>query len=191
MEKFMPGWQFKNLTTDSKIFYSSMIFILFWFMLIILNSCTSSIYQYRKHYDEIKPRVTHVLAVTEMGDTLKIPIESIKPNIVYNVIGYDYMRPNVYYSAYEDYYSNYYNNYYNRGYWYNHQYIYNPYSNLNAGSIGGALIGIQNINPTFQISSPLSSGSYSGTSGFSGNPATYNPAAHNPVTSGGKTKKKN
>jgi len=51
MEKFMPGWQFKNLTTDSKIFYSSMIFILFWFMLIILNSCNYSIYNNRYYYD--------------------------------------------------------------------------------------------------------------------------------------------
>jgi len=50
MEKFMPGWQFKNLTIDSKIFYSSMICILFWFMLIILNGCTSSIYKVRKEY---------------------------------------------------------------------------------------------------------------------------------------------
>jgi len=46
----MPGWQFKNLTIESKVFYTSMVFILFWFMVIILNSCTSSIYKVRRDY---------------------------------------------------------------------------------------------------------------------------------------------
>ena len=49
-EKFMPGWQFKNLTIESKVFYTSMVFILFWFMVIVLNSCTSSIYKVRRDY---------------------------------------------------------------------------------------------------------------------------------------------
>ena len=168
MEKFMPGWQFKNLTIESKVFYSSMIIILFWFMVIILSSCMSSIYKVRR--DQIK--VTHVLAVTEMGDTLKIPIESIKPNVIYNVVGYDYMRHTPYYSPYN-------NRYY---------YDYYPYSIRNTNYIGnntGTGFGISSINPTTQISVP-SSNSNSGTSGFSGN-----PVASNPVTSGGGAKKKN
>ena len=85
----------------------------------------------------------------------------------------------------------YYNNYYNRGYWYNRQYIYNPYD-PSAESTGGTPIGIQNINPTFQITSPWSGGNYSGTSGFSGNPVASNPATHNPASGGpGGAKTKN
>ena len=35
-----------------------------------------------------------------MGDTLKIPIEAIKPNVIYNVMGYNYMRPSYYFRPY-------------------------------------------------------------------------------------------
>ena len=64
-------------TIETKVFYTAMIFILLWFVVIMLTSCMSSIYKVRK--EQIK--VTHVLAITETGDTLKIPIESIKPNV--------------------------------------------------------------------------------------------------------------
>ncbi len=39
--------------------------------------------------------ITHVLAVTEQGDTLRLPINMIKPNVYYKVINYgnDYYRP--------------------------------------------------------------------------------------------------
>ena len=168
MNKFMPGWQFKNLNIESKVFYSSMIIILFWFMIIVLNSCVSSIYKVRKE----QIQVTHVLAVTEMGDTLKIPIESIKPNIVYNVVGYDYMRYNPYYSPY--------NNRYYYDTW-NNNYQQRFYNNLDP-----TYKQLLDINPTFQIPSPSSGGSVSGTSGFSGN-----PVASNPVTSSGGAKTKN
>ena len=155
--------KFKNLTLENKVFYVLMTLILIWFMLVLLNGCASSIYKVRK--DHIK--VTHVLAVTEMGDTLKIPIESIKPNIVYNVVGYDYMRYNPYYSPYN-------NRYY---------YDYYPYNFSNNTNYSGGSFGIGSINPTTQIPVP-SSGGNSGTSGFSGN-----PIAVNPVTSGGAKKK--
>ena len=153
-----------NIDDVDKIFWFSMVFILL-AMICIMNGCVSSIYKVRK--EQIK--VTHVLAVTEMGDTLKIPIESIKPNVVYNVVGYDYMRHTPYYSPYN-------NRYY---------YDYYPYNyNYNRNYTGGSF-GISSIKPTTQISVP-SSVSNSGTSGFSGN-----PVASNPVTSGGGAKKKN
>ena len=155
--------KFKKLATESKVFYVFMTFIIFWFMVIILTSCVSSIYKVRR--DHIK--VTHVLAITEMGDTLKIPIESIKPNVIYNVVGYDYMRHTPYYSPYN-------NRYY---------YDYYPYS-IRGNNTGGGF-GINSINPTTQISVP-SSNNNSGTSGFSGK-----PVATNPVTSSGGAKKKN
>lgn len=54
-------------------------------LLSLIVSCTV--------YKQPKPQITHVLAVTQEGDTLKMPINSIKPNVIYNVIGYDYYRP--------------------------------------------------------------------------------------------------
>ncbi len=48
-----------------------------------------------------KIQITHVLAVTEQGDTLRLPINMIRPNVYYNVISY----PN-----YPRYYNNWYNN---------------------------------------------------------------------------------
>ena len=63
-----------------------------------------------------KPRIqiTHVLAVTEQGDTLRLPINMIKPNVYYNVISY----PNRYYGGW-------YNNYYQPDY-INYKPIYAP-----------------------------------------------------------------
>jgi len=54
-----------------------------------------------------KIQITHVLAVTEQGDTLRLPISMIKPNVYYNIISY----PNRYYSNWS--YGNYYPSYYN------------------------------------------------------------------------------
>ena len=162
LKEFLKKYNIDNI---DKIFWFSMVFILL-AMICIMNGCVSSIYKVRK--EQIK--VTHVLAVTEMGDTLKIPMESIKPNVIYNVVGYDYMRHNPYYSPYN-------NRYY---------YDYYPYNySANKNHIG-TNFGISNINPTTQIPVPSSSGNNSGTSGFSGN-----PVASNPVTSGGGAKKKN
>jgi len=63
-----------------------------------------------------KIQVTHVLAVTEQGDTLRLPISAIKPNVYYNVISY----PNRYYG-------NWYNSYYRPSY-NNNRPIYAPSS---------------------------------------------------------------
>ena len=56
---------------------------------IFIQSCSSVLYR--------SPLVTHVLAITETGDTLKIPINQIQPNRIYNVVGYNY---NPYYRHY-------------------------------------------------------------------------------------------
>ena len=151
---------------EDKVFYIFGVFILLWFMVVILSSCTSSIYKVRKDYI----KVTHVLAITEVGDTLKVPISEIKPKVIYNVVGYDYMRYNPYYSPYN-----------NRYYYYNFQ-DNDPWVNRIMGNSGSG-IQYNNISPTAQIPVP-SSGGNSGTSGFSGN-----PVASNPVTNGGKKTK--
>ena len=73
-------------------------------------------------YDN-KPKVvvTHVLAITQTGDTLKLPINSIRPNVYYNITTY----PNRYY----------YNNWnqypYYQGSYNNNRPIYVPSNNNN------------------------------------------------------------
>jgi hypothetical protein len=122
----------------------------------LLSGCSSYLHK-------SKPiQVTHVLAVTEVGDTIKIPIESIKPNVIYNIIGYNYGRFNRFYRPY------------------NYIYDYYPYNYSNTINNQGNSFGISTIRPTIQISVPTPS-----TSGSSGN-----TVATNPVTST-KGKKKN
>jgi len=159
----------KKGTLESKVFFVFAASVLLW-CILLLNGCVSSIYKIRKETINDEVKVTHVLAVTEMGDTLKIPISEIKPKVIYNVVGYNYMRHTPYYSPYNNrYYYDYYN--YNRNY---------------QGVQGsGSSIQYNNISPTTQIPVPSSVGT-SGTSGFSGN-----PVASNPVTSGGGAKTKN
>ena len=157
-----------NINDVDRIFWFSMIFMLL-AMICITSGCVSSIYKVRKENINDQVKITHVLAVTDIGDTLKIPINEIKPKVIYNVVGYDYMRYNPYYSPYN-------NRYY---------YDYYPYNYSNNRNYSGGSFGIGSINPTTQIPVPSSSGS-SGTSGFSGN-----PVASNPVTSGGGAKTKN
>lgn len=96
---------------------------LIWFVLclfimaLMLSSCSV----------QKKPSIliTHVLAVTETGDTLRLPINMIKPNVYYKVIHYgnDYWRP--------------YNNWhYNNSWQHNSRPIYAP-SNNNNNTTGG------------------------------------------------------
>jgi len=64
-----------------------------------------------------KIQITHVLAVTEQGDTLRLPINMIKPNVYYNIVSY----PS---------YPRYYSNWYNEGYYgYRSKPIYVPSNN--------------------------------------------------------------
>ena len=62
-----------------------------------VNSCGT-------HTKTPKIQITHVLAVTEQGDTLRLPINMIKPNVYYNIVSY----PS---------YPRYYSNWYNEGYY--------------------------------------------------------------------------
>ena len=75
---------------DSAITKAFLVFIGI-VVMILLYACSPYYYQSKG------PKVTHVLALTEEGDTLKIPIKDIKPNVIYNVVGYDWYRP---YSGY-------------------------------------------------------------------------------------------
>ena len=141
---------------ESKVFFVFAAVVLIW-CILLLSSCSPQLYKNDK-----KINITHVLAVTEMGDTLKIPIEAIRPNVIYNVMGYNYMRPNYYFRPY---------NYINSTYDY---YPYNYSNNVN----------YSRPKPTTQIST----GSGSNIS----SPALSKPpVATNPVTSGGGAKKKN
>ena len=49
-----------------------------------------------------KVEITHVLAVTSEGDTLRLPISMIKPNVYYNITHY----PNRYYNLPHNYWYN-------------------------------------------------------------------------------------
>ena len=74
-----------------------------------------------------KPKimVTHVLAVTEAGDTLRLPINMIRPNVYYKIVRY----PNNYYNNWNQY-PGYYQPYYNN----NNRPIYTPSNNSNSNN---------------------------------------------------------
>jgi len=136
-----------------------MIVIMLIILLAVLTGCSPQLFKNNK-----KINITHVLAVTEMGDTLKIPIEAIRPNVIYNVMGYSYgMRP--YYRPY-----NYINN----------TYDYYPYNYGNNNNVNYSVPS----KPTTQINTG------SGTN-ISSPSLSKPPVATNPVTSGGGAKKKN
>ena len=128
-------------------------------LLALLTGCSPQLYKNDK-----KINITHVLAVTEMGDTLKIPIEAIRPNVIYNVMGYNYMRPNYYFRPYN---------------YINSTYDYYPYNYSNNNSVN-----YSKPKPTTQISTGSGSNISSPT-------LSKPPVATNPVTSGGGAKKKN
>jgi len=122
----------------------------------LLNGCSPQLYKNNK-----KINITHVLAVTEMGDTLKIPIEAIRPNVIYNVMGYSYgMRP--YYRPY------------------NYTYDYYPYNYSNNNSIN-----YSRPRPTTQIIT--GSGSNISSPALSKPPTATNPV----TSGGGSKKKNN
>jgi hypothetical protein len=75
---------------------------------IVLIAVAVSVISCGTYNTQPKIQITHVLAVTEQGDTLRLPINMIKPNVYYNVISY----PNRYYGGwYNNYYQPSYNNY--------------------------------------------------------------------------------
>lgn len=158
-----------------KLEYHITRLILIFATVIMLATSCSGIYQYRKQFDINKPVITHVLALTNTGDTVKIPINEIKPQSLYNVVGYDFYNPYLYDRSYNRYRNNWYDRYYD------YRRNYGHYQGVQSS---GFKVQYNNISPTQSSSSGIVSGS--GTSGFSGN-----PVASNPVTSSGGAKKKN
>jgi hypothetical protein len=142
--------KFKKMTQKQRDWGKVISLVIVATVLLIgaLSSCSPQLYKNNK-----KINITHVLAVTEMGDTLKIPIEAIRPNVIYNVMGYNYMRPNYYFRPY------------------NSTYDYYPY-NLNHGN--NIIYSTSKPRPT----TPISTGSGSNIS----NPNLVtppNPAVNN------------
>ena len=130
-------------------------------LIAALAGCTPYIYK----SNQIK--VTHVLAVTELGDTVKIAMRDIKPTQVYNVVGYDFVRGynNPHYDPWRQYHI--YDNHYR---YYGQSHINNVYSTK------------PNWKPPAVIT-----GNNSNTTTSGG----INPIVRNPVTISGGKKKNN
>ena len=156
-----------NIDNVDKIFWFSMVFILL-AMICIINGCTPYMYKYGQNFNQ--PAITHVLALTDDGDTVKIPISDIRPRTIYNVVGYDYSYP--YYNMYRNEYQNYWR--------------YTPNNAWRWNSYGQGIYS-QGWHPLENFSIPPKTPASVGNnySGFSGN-----PVASNPVTNG-RMKKKN
>ena len=134
-------------------------------LVAMFSSCTPML------YNNNRVMVTHVLALTEMGDTVKIRIQDIQPQRMYNVVGYDFVR-------WQD--NRYYVPHYDRHYdyrYYDSRWRYHGSPKGNYGYITP--------NPNVNNSPPISVGG-SQTTGGSGA-----PVASNPVTSTGGGKKFN
>ena len=154
-----------KLKIEDKVFWPMVAGILFAF-LFIMNSCTPYLYK----SNQIK--VTHVLALTEAGDTVKIAIKDIRPTQIYNVVGFDFVRGymNTYYDPWRQYHM------------YDHHYRYygNQFNTISSGANNNPYGKIQNINPVF---SPDNVSSGSNTTGGAGAPVAVNPVT---ATGGGK-----
>lgn len=126
------------------------------------SGCTDLLYRSDSVY------VTHVLALTNNGDTVKIKLNEIQPKQIYNVVGYDFVR-------YED--NRYYIPYNDRRYDIRHQKSFSYYGDPN-GYYGR----IYHNNKEISTLNNYSEGSgYTGKTTGGGN----NPVASNSVTSGG------
>jgi hypothetical protein len=120
----------------------------------MFSSCTPQLYK-----NQIN--VTHVLALTEEGDTIKIPINAIKPNVIYNVIGYDYYRP----------------------YYYNRWNLFNTFNDPHYHPSTFKPRPNNSTRPSFSTNNSMGSSGSVGNSG--GNPAVVTPPP-NPVISNPK-----
>ena len=144
----------------------------------MLSSCSSMLYN-----GSNRVMVTHVLALTEMGDTVKIPMDQIRPQQVYNVVGYDFVRwqNNRFYNPYNDYIYDY---RYNRHRYHNWRYH---------GSVNGMAGGVIP-NPNTNNNQPIPVGPINGGPQGQGSNTTGGagaPVATNPVTATGGGKKNN
>ena len=111
-------------------------------LFLFITSCSPYYYQSKG------PKVTHVLALTEEGDTIKIPINQIRPNVVYNVVGYDYYRP-YYYNRWNPF-----NTYYDP-HWHPNTYKPKPSYNVNNSNNNVSIpIRPSNSSPNPTISTP-------------------------------------
>ena len=131
----------------------------------VLSSCSPML------YNNNRVMVTHVLALTEMGDTVKIRIQDIQPQRMYNVVGYDFVR-------WHD--NRFYVPHYDRHYDYRYYDSRWRYHGNPKGTYGYITP-----NPNVNNNAPISVGG-SQTTGGSGA-----PVASNPVTSTGGGKKFN
>ena len=122
------------------------------------SSCASVL------YDSNRILVTHVLALTNSGDTVKIRIQDIQPQKMYHVVGYDFVRwhDSKYYIPYND---RYYDYRYHDSRWRYH------------GNVSGTF-GYVTPNPNVHNNIPIVVGSQTTGGGDA-------PIASNPVTSGG------
>ena len=130
--------KFKKMTQQQRdygrlIAIGTMVLII---LIGMLSSCTPQLYK-----NQIN--VTHVLALTEEGDTLKIPINEIRPSVIYNVIGYDYYRP--YYNRWNPF-------MYGEPYYHPNVYKPRPSYNINSSTISIPIQSSSNSNPV--ISTP-------------------------------------
>ena len=133
----------------------------------VLSGCSQLLYKGNQ------VMVTHVLALTEMGDTVKIRIDQIQPKQIYNVVGYDFVRwqDGRYYNPYND-----------------HRYDYRYYDSRwrYHGNVHGTY-GHITPNPNINNNTPITIGNSGGSQSYGGNTTGggNNPVAVNPVTSGG------
>ena len=123
---------------------------------IILVAALAGCAPYMYKSNQIK--VTHVLAVTELGDTVKIAMRDIQPTQVYNVVGYDFIRGynNPYYNPWRQYHI--------------HDNHYRYYGNSTVTSI-------KSITPNWNP--PVVNNNGSNTTGGGNNPVAVNPARVN------------
>ena len=161
------GVKFKNMTQEQRDWGKVISIAIVAAILLIgaLSGCTPYLYK----SNQIK--VTHVLALTENGDTVKVSMRDIKPTQIYNVIGYDFTRGynNQYYNPWRQY--EMYDNYYR--YYGNHAMVGKPVNYINQPH--------NNWHPLENFA-PVNRGTTNNGD---------NPVAVNPVTSGNGKKKNN
>ena len=135
----------------------------------MLSSCSSMLY-----HNNNRVMVTHVLALTEMGDTVKVRIQDIQPQRMYNVVGYDFVR-------WQD------NRYYVPNYDYQYDYRYHDSRWRYHGKANGTY-GQITPYPNINNNSPITVGSASGTQSYGGNTTggAGAPVASNPARVSGK-----
>ena len=134
-------------------------------LILLIAMFTSGCAPYMYKSNQIK--VTHVLALTERGDTVKIAMRDIQPTQVYNVVGYDFVR-------------GYNNPYYNP--WRQYQLYDNHYRYY-----GNSFVTKVHYSASPTLTPPVVANS-NGSNTTGGNGA---PVAVNPVTQGGSSRGKN